>query len=384
MAPGLVADTAAAAADAAQSLGGRVVVKAQVLTGGRGKAGGVRLAMSVAEAESAARDILAMHIKGLRVDSVLVVPALDIQAEYYVSLTVDRGAKAIACCVSASGGVDIETVAQQTPDEIQTVHIASPDLAAEDAVDDRVVSALRRAFREPELVDQATTIAQAMYRLMVDTDASLVEINPLVVIEGNKLIAADAKIVLDDNALFKHPELEAIRNDEESSPDEIEAHKAGLSYVKLDGSIGCMVNGAGLAMATMDSIQLLGGSPANFLDVGGSSAPRKVIDAVRILLRNEELRVILVNIFGGLTRCDDIARGLLMAREELKTDIPMVVRLVGTNDEEGRALLSGAGIAALTNMTEAVEQAVACAVACDRICTGDFRDCPPDRPTAST
>ena len=376
-----MAETPSAAAAAAAALGGDVVIKAQVLTGGRGKAGGVRRVASAEAAERAARDILALRINGLPVARLLVVSALPIRAEYYIGLTIDRAADAIVCILSASGGVDIETVARETPAQIETVHLTVPDLGHGGALDDAVLAALRRTFGDAALVEQAGTILAAMCRLMVEKDASLVEINPLAAIDGGGLVAADAKIVFDDNGLFKHPELEAFRNDEEWSAGELEARRAGLSYVSLGGNIGCMVNGAGLAMATMDCIQLLGGRPANFLDVGGSSAPQKVLDAIRILLRHEGVRVILVNIFGGLTRCDDIAHGLLLARAELGGRVPMVVRLIGTNDREARALLNDAGIAALTDMTEAVEKAVACAAAGGPAGTGDGRRVAPT-PTA--
>ena len=353
---GQVVDTVAQAGAAVASLGGKAVLKAQVLTGGRGKAGGVRLVSSRQEAEREAGDMLGMFIKGIAVERLLVVERLDIRDEFYLGFTVQRSARAAACIFSASGGVDIEDVVARRPEAVAQIPV--PVRVPLDAGPFRVP--LAGAFADAGSLDMAFALLRDLHRLFCEKDCSLVEINPLARTAGGQLIAADAKIVLDDNGLIKHPELECFRNREEYGDDEQEAKRSGLSFVGLDGNIGCMVNGAGLAMATMDCIKLFGGRPANFLDVGGSSSPEKVVSALRILLRNKNTKALLVNIFGGLTRCDDIARGLLTARERIDIPVPMVIRLTGTNEEEGRALLREAGIAALGDMTEAVKAAVAC------------------------
>jgi succinyl-CoA synthetase beta subunit len=353
----MVARTPAEAAEAARQIGRPVVVKAQVLTGGRGKAGGVKPARDPAAAEEAARQILGMDIRGFRVERVLVVEAVDIATEYYAAFTVDRAARGAAFIFSRSGGVDIEEVAVREPERISTLRVAGaggPTL-------EQLAGILGGAFPTRPLAEAAAAMAQKLYRLFLEKDCSLVEVNPLALTRDGALVAADAKVVLDDNGVALHPELEALRNPEEYTADEIEARKAGLSFVSLDGEIGCMVNGAGLAMATMDAIKLFGGRPANFLDVGGSSNPQKVLDAMRILLRNPKLKAILLNIFGGITRCDDIARGLLMARQELKISVPMVIRLIGTNEREGHELLRRAGLVATAGMTEAVRAVVVAA-----------------------
>jgi succinyl-CoA synthetase beta subunit len=268
-------------------------------------------------------------------------------------VTIDREAKSVVLILSAAGGMDIEEVAATEPEKIRRLTLdAAPS-------PESLRAWLADSFPDTDHLKQAVPIVAAMNRLFRDKDCSLVEINPLAITDAGRLVAADAKIVLDDSGVPFHPELEALRNDEEYTADEIEAKAAGLSFVSLEGEIGCMVNGAGLAMATMDGIKLAGGTAANFLDVGGSSNPEKVLTAMRILLRNEQLKVILINIFGGITRCDDVARGILMAREQLGVTIPMVIRLVGTNETEGRDLLQQAGLIATRSMTEAIEQAVA-------------------------
>ena len=353
---GQVADTPEEVGEAVASLGGKAVLKAQVLTGGRGKAGGVRLVSSREDAEREAHDMLSMSIKGIPVERLLVVEQLAIVDESYLAFTVQRSAKAAFCIFSASGGVDIEEVADSSPGAVSKVRVpVRPPLAE---VSSRAI--LGRAFVATGLVDAAAGLLGNLHRLFCEKDCSLVEINPLARTADGCLVAADAKIVVDDSALYKHPELECFRNREEFGDDEQEAKQAGLSFVGLDGNIGCMVNGAGLAMATMDCVKLFGGRPANFLDVGGSSNPEKVVSALRILLRNPDTKALLINIFGGLTRCDDIARGILAARERLEIPVPMVIRLTGTNEEEGRALLLEAGIVAIGDMSEAVKAAVAC------------------------
>ncbi|MHC4354468.1 MAG: ADP-forming succinate--CoA ligase subunit beta [Planctomycetota bacterium] len=349
---GDLARTAEQAGKAAAGLGGEVVVKGQVLTGGRGKAGAIKVVSSQAEAEAAARKILGMSVKGFTVEQVLVTERLDIEAEYYVAITVDRQSKAAILIISAAGGMDIEEIAESEPEKIRRFAMSTDN--AED-----MDEWLSDSFADRALLDQAVNIAQNMNRLFREKDCSLVEINPLAVTAQGQLIAADAKIVFDDNGVPQHADLAELRNAEEYTADEIEAREAGLSFVSLSGEIGCMVNGAGLAMATMDCIKLAGGSPANFLDVGGSSNPQKVLDAMRILLRNDQLKVILVNIFGGITRCDDVAQGILWARDQLGITLPIVIRLIGTNGEKGREMLSEAGLIATRRMSDAVEEAVA-------------------------
>jgi len=349
--PGRVARRAAEAARIAEEIGLPVVIKAQVLVGGRGKAGGVKLAHSVAEVRQAAAKILNLTIKDIPVQAVLVAKAVDIRKEYYLSVTVDRANKMAVFIVSASGGVDIEELAVKEPEKILKSYIdplRGPD--------DRQLRRFMSAAFPKALLDQAVETAGQLYRLLIDKDCSLVEINPYAQIDETTLIAADAKINFDDNGLPKHAEVEAMRTEEEYSREEIEAKEAGLSFVSLDGDIGCIVNGAGLAMATMDLIKLFGGRPANFLDVGGSSSPQKVLTALQLLTRNRDLKAILINIFGGITRCDDIAKGILIAREQIDLPVPLVIRLIGTNEKEGRALLEQAGLEAASEMTAAVKK----------------------------
>ncbi len=353
MPDGQVAQTADAAAKAAAKWDGAVVVKGQVLTGGRGKAGAIKVVSSVNEARAAAEKIIGMTVKDLPVNNVLITERINIAVEYYLGVTIDREAESVVLILSAAGGMDIEEVAATEPEKIRRLTLTD-DPSAES-----LQTWLVDSFPDPSHLAQAVPIIEAMNRLFREKDCSLVEINPLAITAEGKLVAADAKVVLDDNAVPFHPEMAELRNDEEYTADEIEANAAGLSFVSLEGEIGCMVNGAGLAMATMDGIKRAGGTAANFLDVGGSSNPEKVLTAMRILLRNEQLKVILINIFGGITRCDDVARGILMARGELGITVPMVIRLVGTNETEGRDLLQKAGLIAARSMTEAIEQAVA-------------------------
>jgi succinyl-CoA synthetase beta subunit len=343
-----------AAVAAARRIGGTAVVKAQLLVGGRGKAGGVKLVNSPGEAGEAAREILSMRIKSLPVRSVLVVEAVGIEKEYYVSFTLDRSRKEIVFIASGEGGVEIEELAATNPDRIHLLEI-DPLAGIDEKELDRF---LENIFIGDRARRQAHDVVNGMYRLLQEKDCSLVEINPLALTQGGKLVALDAKIILDDNALYKHPDLAGFRNSEEYSPDEIEAKQYGLSFVGLDGTIGCIVNGAGLAMATMDLIKLFGAAPANFLDVGGSSSPEKVIHAFDILTRNERIKAVLVNIFGGITRCDDIAEGIIHAREKMNLSLPLVIRLIGTNEQEGQRMLREAGIAAHENLVSAVKEVV--------------------------
>jgi succinyl-CoA synthetase beta subunit len=339
----------------AEEIGGPVMVKAQVLVGGRGKAGGVKPAKNAAEAEARASEILGMSIKGIVVRQVLIAEAVDIVREYYLGLAVNRADRAVQCIASASGGMEIEEIAARDPEKIVRFSL-DPDTGP---VRERHFPMLLKAFPSSALSEPAWEMISRMYRLFMDKDCSLVEINPCAETPAGRLVAADAKMIFDDNALFRHPELEALRSAEEYSGDELEAKAKGLSFVGLDGTIGCIVNGAGLSMATMDLIKHFGGSPANFLDVGGSSNPEKVLNALRIVLGNPRLQAILINIFGGITRCDDIASGILMARTRLAIPVPLVIRLIGTNEKEGRALLSEAGIDSYEDLSEAVKGVVA-------------------------
>lgn len=339
-------------------LGGKGMIKAQVLTGGRGKAGAIRAVSSVEAAESAASEILAMSIKEFPVKQVLVAEMLDIRAEYYAGITVDRETKSVVLIVSAAGGMDIEDIAAKEPEKIRRFVMSG---ATDSDASEALTEWLLESFPDQALLGQAIPTVENMYRLFREKDCSLVEINPLAVTVRGKLVAADAKIVFDDNGVVRHPDVEQLRNPEEYTADEFEARQAGLSFVSLSGQIGCMVNGAGLAMATMDVIKSFGGSAANFLDVGGSSNPQKVVNAMRILSRNKKLKVILVNIFGGITRCDDVAQGILTAREEQRINVPIVIRLIGTNEEKGRKMLRKAGLSVTRRMTDAVRDAVECA-----------------------
>jgi succinyl-CoA synthetase beta subunit len=345
------------ASEAVAAFGGNAILKGQVLTGGRGKAGAVRVVRSEQEAESTAQKILAMTVKDFSVKQILVTELLDIQAEYYTSITVERDNKEIVLIVSEAGGMDIEEIAAEKPELIKTFTIYGAD---GESTTEELSQWLSASFEGKIDSDQAAAIMWNMYRLFRDKDCLLVEINPLAV-TANGLIAADAKIVFDDNGVPAHPKLVRLQNPEEYTTDELEARRAGLSFVSLSGEIGCMVNGAGLAMATMDCIKLEGGSPANFLDVGGSSNPDKVLNAMRILLKNERLKAILINIFGGITRCDDVAEGIILACEKLGINLPIVIRLIGTNDQKGRKMLSDAGLTAVQNMTDAIKSAVNCA-----------------------
>lgn len=346
---------AADAGPATERMGGHVVIKAQVLVGGRGKAGGVKLAKGAAEAVAKADAILGMDIKGEHVEKVLVAPAADILKEYYVGMIMDRSSKKIVLMVTKEGGVDIEELAVSNPDAIIKFPI---DIRT--GIDfDALAPILDEVFEKPALIEQARETITKLYNLFVQKDASLVEINPYALVDETTLLALDAKINFDDNALFKHDDIEARRNPEEYSQDEMDAKSFGLSFVSMDGDIGCIVNGAGLAMATMDIVKLFGGQPANFLDVGGSSNPEKVLNAIKIILRNNKIRAILINIFGGITRCDDIARGIVMATEQIDMKVPLVIRLVGTNQEEGRKILEDKGFSAMDDLSEAVQAVVA-------------------------
>ena len=343
----------------AEELGGTVVVKSQVLVGGRGKAGGIRLAHTPDEAETVARDILGMEIKGLPVRKVLLDEAADIQQEIYLGIVVDRANRRPVMMASSEGGVEIEEVARSNPDAIKKVTV-DPFLGLRGYQTLALAKGIgladehRRAFGR---------IARGLYAAFLAYDASLAEINPLIVTAGGELLAVDGKMVLDDNGLFRHPDLAQMRDVDEETPTEREAREAGLSYVQLDGQIGCMVNGAGLAMATMDIIKHFGSSPANFLDIGGGAKAERVATALRLILADPNVQAVLFNIFGGITRCDEVARGIIAAFEAVKPTVPLVARLVGTNEVEGRAILDASGyrLITATSLAEAAQKAVAAA-----------------------
>ena len=354
---GRVAASALEVRDIAEELGGRVVVKSQVLVGGRGKAGGVRLARSPSEAELMAQQILGMTIKGLPVHKVLVDEAADIQQEIYLGLTNDRTARRPVLIASAAGGVEIEEIARTDPAKIVREYI-DPWLGLREYQTRRVALAIELSHDHWAAFNQ---IAMALYTVYRRCDATLVEINPLVLTSAQRLLALDGKILLDDNALFRHPDLAEMRDLEGETPQEVEARKYGLAYVKLEGDIGCLVNGAGLAMGVMDIIKFYGGRPANFLDIGGGAQAEKVAAALRLVLTDPQVRAALVNIFGGITRCDEVARGILAALQELSTPTPIVVRLVGTNEVTGRQLLADAQVQTADSLAEAAQKAVALA-----------------------
>jgi succinyl-CoA synthetase beta subunit len=354
---GRVAATPDEAKHIAEELGGRVVIKSQVLVGGRGKAGGVKVAKNADEAAAFADQILAMHIKGLPVRKVLVDEAAAIENEIYFAITNDRAAKKPVMIASAAGGVEIEEVAATTPEKIIKVHI-DPLLGLRDYQSRDIAASidLRR-----ELWRDFSKIAAGLWQAYLETDATLAEINPLVITKDRKLVALDGKMIIDDNALFRHAKLSEIRDVDEEAPAETEARRHGLSFIKLDGNIGCMVNGAGLAMTSMDIVKLFGGEPANFLDIGGGANADKVAAAMRIILSDPNVKAVLFNIFGGITRGDEVARGILTAIDEVKPKVPMVVRLVGTNAEEGRRLLENANMITAETLADAAKKAVAAA-----------------------
>jgi len=352
-----VAATPDEARTTAARLGGKVVVKAQVHAGGRGKAGGVKLADGADAAKAAASAILGMTIKGLTVHKVLVAPAAEIASESYVGIVVDRASQRPVLMVSAAGGIDIEEVAAKTPEKIHRL-----------AIDPRygllAHQALGLAFMLYRDLAQARAAADIMQKLATTVyavGASLAEINPLITTPAGAVLALDAKIVIDDNELDRHPEIAALRDASAEDPSEVQAREAGLTFIKLDGNVGCCVNGAGLAMATMDLVKYYGGQPANFLDIGGSSNPQKVMSALRIITADPKVKAILFNIFGGITRGDDVANGIVEATRQVPLKVPMVIRLTGTNEKEAVQILTKAGYSALTDMDEAVQRAVALA-----------------------
>ncbi|CAN5500639.1 ADP-forming succinate--CoA ligase subunit beta [soil metagenome] len=352
--PGEVATTPEEAQRIAEKFGGTVVVKAQVHAGGRGKAGGVKLAKTAEEAREHASRILGMTIKDLPVERVLVTPTEEIASEAYVGIIVDRASKKPVFMVSAEGGIDIEEVAATNPEAIRKL-----------AVDPRFGLLPHQAYLlATSLYDDAkqqraaARIMQQLYHAFVESGASLAEINPLITTPDGEVKAIDAKMNIDDNELFRKPAIEELRDASSEAPSEVQAREAGLTFIKLDGNVGCCVNGAGLAMATMDLVKYYGGDPANFLDIGGSSNPEKVVNALRIITSDPSVRVILFNIFGGITRCDDVANGIVAATQQIAIEVPLVIRLTGTNEEKAVEILEGAGFSAMTDMDAAVQRAV--------------------------
>ena len=355
--PGEVASTPEEAEAIARKFGSTVVVKAQVHAGGRGKAGGVKLAKTPAEAKSIAAQILKLTIKGLPVQKVLVTPAADIASEAYVGIIVDRGSKRAVFMASAAGGIDIEEVAAKTPEKLLK-HPIDPRYGLQ------AYEAMQLAFflySDMKQVRAAAKILQQLYRAFSENGGSLAEINPLVTTPAGDVVALDAKMVIDDNELDRRPDIAALWDESAEDSSEVEARKANLTFIKLDGNVGCIVNGAGLAMATMDLVKYYGGEPANFLDIGGSSNPEKVVAALRIITGDPNVKAILFNIFGGITRTDDVANGIVTAIKQNPLKVPLVIRLTGTNEEIAVKILKDNGLSAMTDMDEAVKKAVALA-----------------------
>ncbi len=352
---GGVASTPAEARQIAEQIGGKVAVKAQVHVGGRGKAGGIKIASTPAEAEAAASQILGMDIKGLTVEKVLVAEAITYEKEIYLGVILDRASKRIVMIASSEGGIEIEEVAKTNPEAI--IKIAADPLLGLQPFQAQEL-AFRIGLTDGKQARQFASIAAGLYKAFIETDAELAEINPLVVLADGKLQALDSKIVLDDSGLFRHKEMESLRDLAGEPASEIKARENGLTFIKLDGDIGCMVNGAGLAMATMDVVNLFGGSPANFLDIGGGANAQKVAAALDIILDDPNVKAVMVNIFGGITRCDEVAKGIVEAQKIIKRQVPMVVRLVGTNEEEGQRILADASLIPAATLAEAAQKAV--------------------------
>jgi succinyl-CoA synthetase beta subunit len=351
---GRIASSATEAKQISEELGGSVVIKSQVLVGGRGKAGGIRLAKTNKEAEEYATEILSMEVKGIPVRKVLVDEAVSIGKEIYLSIANDRNSQKPILMASSAGGVDIEETALKNPEKIIKRTI-DPLIGLRDyQLRDLAISIdLDRKFWKP-----FGEIVMALWRLYVECDATIAEINPLVITADEKMLALDAKVMLDDNAIFRHPDLAEMRDIDAEALSEVEGRKFGVVFIKLDGNIGCLVNGAGLAMATMDVIKLLGGTPANFLDIGGGASSEKVAAALRIIIADPNVKSILINVFGGITRCDEVARGILGAMNQVKLSIPVVVRLVGTNQEEGRKILEGTNLITADSLYSAAKLAI--------------------------
>ncbi|MBA3943533.1 MAG: ADP-forming succinate--CoA ligase subunit beta [Herpetosiphonaceae bacterium] len=349
----------------AEEVGGHVAVKAQVLFGGRGKAGGIKVVQTADEAEAAGKQILKMRLispqtgpEGVIVEKVLVAEAITYDREVYLSVILDRGSKRIVVLASAEGGMEIEEVAQTHPDAIKKA-VADPELGLQEFQARELAFSI--GLTDAKQARQFASIAMALYRIFVETDASLVEINPLVIKQDGSLLALDSKVLLDDSALFRHKDLAAMRDDAGEPEAEQKARASDLTFIKLDGDIGCMVNGAGLAMATMDVVNLYGGKPANFLDIGGGANAKKVAAALDIILDDANVKAVLINIFGGITRGDEVAKGIVAALDNVRRKVPMVVRLVGTNAEEGARILKDAALIPATSLSEAAKKVVAVA-----------------------
>ncbi len=352
---GKVATTPDQAVALAEEYGLPVMVKCQVLTGGRGKAGGIKFCKTIDAVRENAGRILGMDIKGHTVHKVLITPAVDIASEYYLGMLIDRNSKQVLLMASAEGGVEIEQVAKDTPDLIFK-HAIDPRYGLLDH--EALGMGLKLCPGDVKKARQLAAAMQKLYQAFVASDASLAEINPFIFTPEGKGLAIDAKVNLDDNALFRHPDYEPMRDLEAEDPSERKAREADLSFVKLEGNVGCLVNGAGLAMATMDLVKYYGGRPANFLDIGGSSNPEKVVNALQIILGDPAVKAILFNIFGGITRCDDVANGIIRATGMMDIKVPIVVRLTGTNEDEARALLAKTDLVPATTMDEAVQKAI--------------------------
>ena len=342
------------AAKIADEVGYPVVLKSQVLVGGRGKAGGIKVVKTREDLPEIFQELRKLNIKGYPVEKILIVHAINIKKEFYVGITIDNIKDDVVLIASAEGGVEIEETAKTNPDAIKKFY-----LHGNKEIDQaRWPAFVSSVFADPAQQKEATGIFQKLVKVFFEADCSLAEINPLVIDDKGKIIAADAKINFDDNALYRHPDYPAMRDLKYEDADELEAKQNDLSFVKLEGNVGCIINGAGLAMATMDIVKLVGGQPANFLDVGGSSNPEKVLNALKIILRNKQVKAVLINIFGGITRCDDIAKGIITARGTLHMSVPIVVRLTGTNEKEAKEILAKENINTYATMREAVNEVV--------------------------
>lgn len=351
---GEVASTPEEALSVAKRIGLPVVLKVQVLVGGRGKAGGVKVAKTKDDVVKIANELLSMEIKGLKVKKLLVAKAVNILKEFYVGFTVDRSSKRNVLIVSDAGGVDIEEVAKNSPQKIFKIYV-DPIMGL---FSYEAKKASIHLTKDVNIAPKIADTIEKLYKVYISLDANLAEINPLAVVEGNEVLALDAKVSVDDNAMFRHPELEGLYEPSEEEKLELEAKSKGFTYIKLNGNIGCLVNGAGLAMATMDLIKLFGGVPANFLDIGGSSSPEKVASAIEMITRDKNVKAILINIFGGITRCDDVANGLLKALEMTKVNVPIVVRLTGTNEDKAREILKDTPLIYTDSMVDGVKKVV--------------------------
>lgn len=351
---GRIASTPGDARQICEELGGTVVIKSQVLVGGRGKAGGIRLVKSPEEAEEAATQIFELQIKGLPVRKVLIDEAISINKEIYIGITNDRINQKPVIIASGDGGMEIEEVARKSPDKIIKINI-NPIIGLRDY---QVRDIALHIDLPRNLWRSLSDIVFALWKVYVDSDATLAEINPLVITSENKLVALDAKVVLDDNALYRHPDLADLRDLDAEDPSEIAGRKFGVSFIKMNGQIGCMVNGAGLAMATMDVIKHFGAEPANFLDIGGGASSEKVAAALRLIIADENVKAILINVFGGITRCDEVAKGLVAACSEVQPRVPIYARLVGTNEEEGKRILAGSPLIYVDSLVEGAQKAI--------------------------